>query len=83
MRIQVLYFSWVREKVGVSKETIDTEAKTVADLILELCVKDERYKLAFSNPDVIRVALDQELADLSSSMTAIKEVAFFPPMTGG
>ena len=83
MRVQVLYFSWVREKVGVSKETIDTEAKTVADLILELCVKDERYKLAFSNPDVIRVALDQELADLSSSMTAIKEVAFFPPMTGG
>ena len=83
MRVQVLYFSWVREKVGLPKETIDTEAKTVADLILELCLKGERYKLAFSSLDVIRVALDQELADLSSPMEAVKEVAFFPPMTGG
>ena len=50
---------------------------------MELCIKDECYKLAFSNLDVIRVALDQELADQNSSMEAVKEVAFFPPMTGG
>ena len=40
MIVQVLYFSWVREKVGLSKETIDTEAETVSDLIMELCIKD-------------------------------------------
>ena len=83
MIVQVLYFSWVREKVGLSKETIETEAKTVSDLIMELCIKDECYKLAFSNLDVIRVALDQELADQNSSMEAVKEVAFFPPVSGG
>ena len=83
MMVTVMYFVWVREKIGISKEVIDTNAKTVNELILELNGKGENYKIAFSKMDEIKVALDQDLADFESPLLGVNEVAFFPPMTGG
>ena len=83
MMVKIMYFAWVREKIGASKEVIETNAGTVNELILELNQKGENYKIAFSKLDEIKVALDQDLADFNSSLLGVKEVAFFPPMTGG
>lgn len=81
--MQVLYFAWVRERIGVPREEVETSAETVADLVAELRSREERYDFAFSDMNAIRVALDQELSDLDASLTGVREVAFFPPMTGG
>ena len=81
--MQVLYFAWVRERIGVPREDVETSATTVADLVIELRAREERYDLAFSDMGSIRVALDQELSDLGASLAGVREVAFFPPMTGG
>ncbi|MHA1127646.1 MAG: molybdopterin converting factor subunit 1 [Alphaproteobacteria bacterium] len=81
--MQVLYFAWVRERIGVPREDVETSAATVADLVSELRGREERYDLAFSDMNSIRVALDQELSDLNASLVGVREVAFFPPMTGG
>ena len=81
--IDVLYFAWVRERIGVPKERISTEAATVADLVTELRARAPRYELAFADLSAVRVAVDQELASLDSEISSASEVAFFPPMTGG
>jgi len=81
--IDVLYFAWVRERIGLPKEQIETDAKTVADLISELRAREPRYDLAFSDLGSVRVAVDQRLVDLDWPLTGAHEVAFFPPMTGG
>ena len=83
MEVQLLYFAWVRERIGVGKEKVETSAKTVAGLIEELRLKEERYQLAFSDMDAIRVAVDQELVAIDAPLKNAREVAFFPPMTGG
>ena len=81
--IDVLYFAWVRERIGEAKETVETEAETVADLVKELSERETRYELAFSDLSSLRVAVDQELLDFDASIKGAREVAFFPPMTGG
>ena len=81
--IDVLYFAWVRERIGVPKERLDTSATTVADLVEELRGKEERYAAAFADVSALRVAVDQELTDFNASLDGVREVAFFPPMTGG
>ncbi len=81
--IDVLYFAWVRERIGLPRERIDTQAATVADLIAELSAREERYALAFSDLASLRVALDQQLSSFDASLDGVREVAFFPPMTGG
>jgi len=81
--MQVLYFAWVRERIGVPRENVETAAKTVAELVAELRGREQRYDLAFSDMSAIRVALDQDLSDLDASLEGVREVAFFPPMTGG
>ena len=81
--IEVLYFAWVRERIGLPREKITTAAVTVADLVAELRGREERYDLAFSDVTALRVALDQELAEFSAPLAGVREVAFFPPMTGG
>ncbi|MEQ9039122.1 MAG: molybdopterin converting factor subunit 1 [Silicimonas sp.] len=82
--IDVLYFAWLRERIGVPKERIQTDAATVADLIEELKTRSDAHALAFSDVSSVRAALDQELAeDLSAAIGDAREVAFFPPMTGG
>ena len=81
--MDVLYFAWVRERIGLPREKITTDAVTVADLVNELRAREERYDLAFSDVTALRVALDQELADFNAPLAGVREVAFFPPMTGG
>lgn len=81
--IDVLYFAWVRERIGVPREQVATDAATVADLIEELKAREERYELAFSDLRALRVAVDQELTDFDAPLAGVREVAFFPPMTGG
>ena len=81
--IEVLYFAWVRERVGVPRERLETEAPTVADLIADLIAREERYAWAFADLASLRVALDQELSPFDAPLAGVREVAFFPPMTGG
>jgi len=81
--MDVLYFAWVRERIGIPKEQVDTSAATVSDLVAELSAREDRYAAAFADISALRVALDQELSDFDASLTGVREVAFFPPMTGG
>ncbi|MCP5075283.1 MAG: molybdopterin converting factor subunit 1 [Rhodobacteraceae bacterium] len=81
--MNVVYFAWVRERIGQPKETVQTEATTVAGLVEELRLRSDRYALAFSDMTTVRVALDQELCQLDTPLGSAREVAFFPPMTGG
>ena len=81
--IDVLYFAWVRERIGESRERVETKATTVADLVEELKARETRYALAFEDLSALRVALDQELSEFDSPLAGVREVAFFPPMTGG
>lgn len=81
--IDILYFAWVRERIGLPREQVETGAATVADLIEELRAREDRYALAFSDLRALRVAIDQKLADFSAPLAGAREVAFFPPMTGG
>ena len=81
--MDVLYFAWVRERIGIPKETVVSDAVTVADLVEELKAREERYDAAFEDVSALRVALDQELSDFSAPLAGVREVAFFPPMTGG
>ncbi|KEJ88744.1 molybdopterin converting factor subunit 1 [Sulfitobacter donghicola] len=81
--MDVLYFAWVRERIGIPREVIETDAATVNDLVAQLRTKEERYAVAFEDLSALRVALDQELADFDAPLAGVREVAFFPPMTGG
>lgn len=81
--IDILYFAWVRERIGLAREQVDTRAATVADLVEELRAREDRYALAFSDLSALRVAVDQDLTDFDAPLAGAREVAFFPPMTGG
>lgn len=81
--MQIVYFAWVRERLGLAKETVETTAATVTELVAELAARDERYAFAFSDVSALRCAVDQELVEFDASITNASEVAFFPPMTGG
>lgn len=83
MTLTVLYFAWVRERIGLPRETVDTTAATVRELVNDLIRREDRYALAFSDLTSLRVAVDQELTDFDAPLAGAREVAFFPPMTGG
>lgn len=81
--MNVVYFAWVRERIGLPHEQIKTDAATVAELVDELRAREARYDAAFADISALRVAVDQELSDFDASLKDVREVAFFPPMTGG
>lgn len=81
--MDVLYFAWVRERIGLPRERVETEAQTVRALVDELRAREDRYEMAFSDLSALRVAVDQRLTDFDASIAGAREVAFFPPMTGG
>ena len=81
--VNVLYFAWLRERIDTPRETVTTDAATVADLMAELSAQSPRHAAAFADPASLRVALDQTLADLGAPIAGVSEIAFFPPMTGG
>lgn len=81
--MDVLYFAWVRERIGIPKESVESGATTVMELVEELRAREERYAVAFGDLSSLRVAVDQELTDFDARLDGAREVAFFPPMTGG
>ena len=81
--MNVVYFAWVRERIGLPQERVETDATTVAELVDELRAREARYQMAFADISALRVAVDQELSDFDAPLKNVREVAFFPPMTGG
>lgn len=77
------YFAWLRERIGTGHEVVETEAKTVAELIEELKTRSDAHAFALSDLGAVRAAVDQELVDFDASLDGAREVALFPPMTGG
>ena len=75
--VDLVYFSWIRERIGKSGESIETSATSVVQLIEELKKKDIRYSEVFSDLDSFRVAINQELADFDASIVEATEIAFF------
>ncbi|NDG16213.1 MAG: molybdopterin converting factor subunit 1 [Betaproteobacteria bacterium] len=83
MKITVRYFASVREHIGLSQETIDTQSADLAALRMELISKGENYSNGLSAGKAIRMALNQQVCDDNALLTENAEVAFFPPVTGG
>ena len=83
--LKLLYFAWVRERVGKAEETVEPppNVRTVGDLIAWLSDRDESYAHAFEKPKVIRAAIDHAHVKPEAAIAGAREIAFFPPMTGG
>ena len=83
--MKLLYFAWVRERIGKPEEEIELPAgvATVGDLMSWLARRGEEYAHAFENPQVIRAAVDRAHVKADAAIAGAREVAFFPPMTGG
>ena len=83
--MKLLYFAWVRERVGKTEEQIDPPAgvTTVGELMAWLARRGEEYAHAFANPKVIRAAIDRSHVRADAKIAGAAEIAFFPPMTGG
>ncbi len=83
--MKLVYFAWVRERIGIGEEDVllpDT-VKNVSQLLAWLKDRGDGYATALEHSEVIRVAIDQEHAEAGDSIVEAKEVALFPPMTGG
>lgn len=85
MAVTVLYFAWVREKIGKGEERVEFPAgvKTVADAVAWLKTRGPEYADAFARAEVIRAALDRTHVKPDASIAGAREIAFFPPVTGG
>jgi len=83
--MRLLYFAWVKEKTGIAAEDIDLPADvaTVADLIAWLKTRGPEFAHAFERAEVIRAAVDQTHARHDTRIAEAREIAFFPPVTGG
>jgi molybdopterin synthase sulfur carrier subunit len=85
MNVKLLYFAWVRERIGKGEEVVEPPpgVSTVADLMTWLAGRGEEYAFAFENPKIIRAAINRAHVKPNTALAGAKEVAFFPPMTGG
>jgi sulfur-carrier protein len=83
--MRILYFAWLRERIGLGEEEIDppAEVATVGELMSWLATRGDDYAHAFENPRVVRAALNQMHVKPSAPIAGAREIAFFPPMTGG
>ncbi len=83
--MRLVYFAWVRERIGLAEEQVEPppDVETVAGLVAWLKARGEGYAHAFENADVVRAALDRVHAKPDAALAGAREVAFFPPMTGG
>jgi len=81
--LTVVYFAWLRERIGMGREMVETRAETVAELVEQLRGMDDYHAAAFADLRAVRVAVDQVLCDFDTPLVGAREVAFFPPMTGG
>lgn len=85
MSVTVLYFAWVKEKVGVGQESLSPpeSVKTVSDLVEWLKSESPSHAEAFADLSQIRVAVDQVHGPFDTAVDDATEIAFFPPVTGG
>jgi molybdopterin synthase sulfur carrier subunit len=83
--MKVKYFAWVRERVGKAEEMVEppAEVRTVGELMGWLAKRGEDYAHAFETPRVIRAAIDHTHVRPDTAIAGAREIAFFPPMTGG
>ena len=83
--VKLVYFAWVRERIGKSDETVELPdaVATVADLAGWLKSRGPGYAAAFARPEVIRAAIDHTHVKPTASIAGATEIAFFPPVTGG
>lgn len=81
--MKVLYFAWLRERIGAAEEEAPAGAATVADLVTALRAKSPRHEHALADLAAVRVAVDRKVRDFDAPLAGAAEVAFFPPMTGG
>ena len=84
-RVKLVYFAWVRERIGMPEEEVELPSgiATVADLVGWLKGRGEEYDYAFENEGVVRAAIDKVHARPDAPLAGAREIAFFPPMTGG
>ena len=85
MQLKLVYFAWVRERVGRPEETAEVpgDIATVRDLVGWLKQRGEEYAHAFENEGVVRAAIDHVHVKPDAALAGAREIAFFPPMTGG
>jgi molybdopterin synthase sulfur carrier subunit len=85
MPVKLLYFAWLREKLGRAEEVLDVPPTlaTVADLIAWLSRRGPEYEAAFSRPGVVRAAIDKRHVQPGTAIAGAREIALFPPVTGG
>lgn len=83
--MKVVYFAWLRERIQRPEEEIDfpPDVVTVADALAHLATRGEEYAYAFEKPEIIRAALDKKHVKPETPIAGAREIAFFPPMTGG
>jgi molybdopterin synthase sulfur carrier subunit len=83
--MKVLYFAWLRERIGRAEEEIvfPASVSTAREAMLHLAGLGEEYAYAFENPQIIRIALDRRHVPSETPLGNAREIAFFPPMTGG
>jgi len=83
--MKILYFAWLRQRTGIGEEEVELpgDVETVGDLVAWLSARGEGYEHAFAEPAAVRSAVDQVQVPLDASIRRAREVAFFPPMTGG
>jgi molybdopterin synthase sulfur carrier subunit len=83
--MKVKYFAWVRERVGKAEEIVEPPpgVQTIEDLMAWLAKRGETYAYAFETPRVIRAAIDHAHVKSDAAIAGAREIAFFPPMTGG
>jgi len=83
--VKLLYFAWVRERIGKPQEDVELPSgvATVGDLMAWLAKRGDEYAHAFENPKVIRAAIDRTHVRPDAPVAGAREIAFFPPMTGG
>ena len=83
--MKILYFAWIRERVGKAEEALSLPAtvQTVGDLVQALRGRGEEYAYAFDNPKVVRAAIDRVHVKPETKLAGAREIALFPPMTGG
>lgn len=83
--VRILYFAWMREKTGRSEETVTlpTNLETVADLVGWLKTRGPEYEAAFARAEVVRAAINQTHVKTAAPLAGAREIAFFPPVTGG
>jgi molybdopterin synthase sulfur carrier subunit len=83
--MRLLYFAWVKEKTGIGAEDIDIPASvtTVAELMAWLKTRGPEFEHAFARSEVIRAAIDQSHVRHDAHLAGAREIAFFPPVTGG